>query len=81
MKEKLKSASFWLTVSGGIILLLQAVGIKIDAPAADEALTMISGALIVAGILKKDVKKGGGNAADSPIDGADGGGGGENDGL
>ncbi|MDR3292888.1 MAG: hypothetical protein LBT20_02150 [Clostridiales bacterium] len=54
MKEKLKSPKFWLTLSGAFILLLQSFGVKLDAPAVNEALTSISGLLLVAGVLSKD---------------------------
>jgi uncharacterized membrane protein len=64
MRDKLKSVNFWLSVIGGLILLIQSFGVKIDAPAANEALTLISGALILAGVLRPD-KSAGGDGADS----------------
>ncbi|MDR3263484.1 MAG: hypothetical protein LBT30_04160 [Clostridiales bacterium] len=64
MKEKLKSASLWLAIAGGVILLLQAFGMKIDVPMANEALSAVSGLLILLGILKKS--DGGEPPADNP---------------
>jgi uncharacterized membrane protein len=57
MKEKLRDVTFWLSVAGGIGLLLQAFGLKIDTPLFNEALTAVCGALVLMGALKGTVKK------------------------
>jgi uncharacterized membrane protein len=57
MKEKLRDIKFWLTVLGGVVILLQAFGLKIDAPLFNEGLTAVGGGLILIGVLKKSANK------------------------
>jgi uncharacterized membrane protein len=57
MKEKLRDIKFWPTALGGVVILLQAFGLKIDAPLFNEGLTAIGGALILVGVLKKPTQE------------------------
>ena len=56
MKEKLKSKRFWLTLVGAVIVLLQAVGLKVDVPAINEIVTAICSIAIVLGVMIEDTK-------------------------
>jgi uncharacterized membrane protein len=57
MKEKLKDVRFWLTALGGVMILLRAFGLEIDAPLFNEGLTVIGGCLILIGVLKKPTQE------------------------
>jgi uncharacterized membrane protein len=57
MKEKLRDIKFWLTALGGVVILLQAFGLKIDAPLFNEGLTVVGGCLILVGVLKKSTQE------------------------
>ena len=57
MKEKLKTKSFWLSVCGSIIVLLQAFGLKIDVPLVNEIITALCSIAIVLGVMIDDTKK------------------------
>ena len=57
MKEKLKTKSFWLTVVGAVIMLLQAFGLKINVPVVNEIITALCSVAIVMGIMIDDTKK------------------------
>lgn len=56
MKEKLKSKRFWLTLVGAVIVLLQAIGLKVDVPAVNEIVTAICSIGIVLGVMIEDTK-------------------------
>lgn len=51
MKDKLKNYGFWLSLAGAIVIFLQAVGIRIDAPYINEIITAFMGILVVLGII------------------------------
>ena len=53
MKEKLRSYEFWVSVISAVLIVLQAMSLKIDIPHVTEITTAFLGALSVAGILKK----------------------------
>ena len=57
MKEKLKTKSFWLTIVGAVIMLLQAFGLKINGPLVNEIITALCSIAIVTGIMIDDTKK------------------------
>ena len=57
MKEKLKTKSFWLSIVGAVIVLLQAFGLKVDVPVINEVITAICSVAIVAGVMIDDTKK------------------------
>lgn len=56
MKEKLKSKRFWITLVGAVIVLLQAIGLKVDVPAVNEIVTAICSIGIVLGVIIEDTK-------------------------
>ena len=54
MKEKLRSYEFWVSVISAVLIVIQAMSLKIDIPHVTEITTAFLGALSVAGILKKN---------------------------
>lgn len=56
MKEKLKSKRFWITLVGAVIVLLQAIGLKVDVPAINEIVTAVCSVAIVLGVMIEDTK-------------------------
>ena len=52
----MKTKSFWLALVSAIIVLLQALGIKVDAPAVNEIITALCSVAIVMGIVIDDTK-------------------------
>lgn len=57
MKEKLKSKTFWLTLVGAVVVLLQAFGLRVDVPVLNEVITAVCSVAIVAGVMIDDTKK------------------------
>lgn len=51
MKEKFKNYGFWVSLVSAVIIVLQACGIKIDAPYVNEIVTGILGVLVTLGII------------------------------
>lgn len=51
MKDRLKNYGFWLSLASGIIILLQAFGLKVDVPYVNEIITGILGVLVILGII------------------------------
>lgn len=51
LKEKLKNKGFWVSLISAIVMILQAFGLKIDAPFANEITASILGALVILGII------------------------------
>lgn len=51
MKERLKNYGFWISLVSGIIMVLQAFGLRIDAPYVNEIITAVLGVLVVLGII------------------------------
>ncbi|HPD01781.1 MAG TPA: hypothetical protein P5161_01915 [Eubacteriales bacterium] len=51
IKTKLKSASFWLALSGVVIMLIQGLGVKIATEEAQAAINSVAAALVMLGIL------------------------------
>ena len=49
--NKFRSASFWMSLSGAIIMLLTTLGVRVDAEYVNEILTAISTILVMLGIL------------------------------
>lgn len=51
LKEKLKNKGFWVSLVSAVVMILQAFGLKIDAPAVNEILTAVVGLLVILGIV------------------------------
>lgn len=51
MKERFKNYGFWLSLASGIIILMQAFGLKVDVPYVNEIITGILGVLVILGIV------------------------------
>ena len=60
MKEKLRSKSFWIGLVSAALVFLQAVGIKVDAPAVNEVVSSLLTVLVVLGIVSGGGQHGGG---------------------
>lgn len=43
LKDKLKTKGFWIRIVSAVIVILQAFGLKLDAPAVNEILTAVVG--------------------------------------
>lgn len=56
-KEKLKSYGFWLSLSGAVVIFLQALGLKIEKPVIDGIVNAFCGILVVLGIISKSDKE------------------------
>lgn len=65
LKDKLKTKGFWIRIVSAVIVILQAFGLKLDAPAVNEILTAVVGLLVIFGIVS-DPSAVGGTAEDSP---------------
>jgi uncharacterized membrane protein len=57
MKDKLRSKKFWLSLAAAVVVLLQCLGVKIDAPVVNEAVCTVCGVLVLIGLITDDVKK------------------------
>lgn len=57
MKEKIKSYEFWVSVVSAVMVVLQSISIKFNAPYIQEAVLGILGALALTGMLKKSEKQ------------------------
>lgn len=53
MKSRWTSYDFWIGVAGAVIVLLQAIGTKVDLPYLEQVMTAFIGLLAVVGILRK----------------------------
>ncbi len=51
LKDKLKTKGFWVRIVSAVIVILQAFGLKLDAPAVNEILTAVVGLLVIFGIV------------------------------
>lgn len=54
MKEKLRSKSFWLSLVGALLVLLQALGFTLDVPAINEIVSAGLALLVVLGIISNN---------------------------
>ncbi len=73
MLKKIKSPRFWGAVAGVIAMILQAVGIKIPAPAVNEILSCVAAALVLFGFIEPKNKSGEKADGDTPIEEGDAG--------
>lgn len=67
LKDKLKTKGFWIRIVSAVIVILQAFGLKLDAPAVNEILTAVVGSRS-AGHFRHRVRPSaaGGTTEDSP---------------
>lgn len=59
IKEKIRNKGFWISLVSAAVMILQAFGLKIDAPVVNEILTGVLGILVILGIVS-DPSSGGG---------------------
>ena len=68
----MKNKGFWVSLISAIVMILQAFGLKIDAPFANEIAASILGALVILGIISDPSSGSGyldGDPPDDPDDG------------
>ena len=53
-KNKLTSKTFWLSLAGAVVIVLQCFGLKIDLPYVNEIVSAICSVLIILGIMRND---------------------------
>lgn len=51
MKDRFKNYGFWVALASGIMVIIQAFGLKIDVPYVNEVITAILGVLVLLGIV------------------------------
>jgi len=59
IKQKLKAPSFWLSVLGVIMMLLQTFGVSIPMPAINELISTLGASLVICGCLLSNKIDGG----------------------
>ncbi len=57
MKNKLKTKSFWVGIAGAVVLILQTLGLKINAPVVNEIISSLCAIAILFGVMVDDTKK------------------------
>lgn len=65
IKEKFKNYGFWLSLSGAVVIFLQALGFKIEQPIIDSIVKGFCGVLVVLGIITKPKNDSNGSTNDS----------------
>lgn len=68
LKNKLRTKSFWMSLAAGVILILQSLGVKINVPIVNEAMSSVCTVLMLLGIFTAPTAGDSGNIDD----GADG---------
>ncbi|MBR2967462.1 MAG: hypothetical protein IKC35_01630 [Clostridia bacterium] len=54
MGNKFKTKTFWISLAGMIIMLLQLLGVKIDAPYVNEVVNAVCAICVFVGLLSGD---------------------------
>ena len=62
LTDKIKSSGFWISLAGAVVIFLQTLGVKIDAPGVNAAVTALCSVMIVLGVLTS----GGTGGSDAP---------------
>ncbi len=57
MKNKIKTKSFWIGLAGAVIMLLQTLGLRINAPVVNEVISSLCAIAILFGVMTDDTKK------------------------
>jgi len=53
-KKKLMSKTFWISLAGAVVVMLQCFGLKIDAPYINEAISAVCSVCIILGLMRDD---------------------------
>lgn len=53
-KKKLTSKTFWISLAGAVVVMLQCFGLKIDAPYINEAISAVCSVCIILGLMRDD---------------------------
>lgn len=61
LKDKLRTKSFWLSIAAGVVLILQTLGIKVDAPYVNEIIETVCALLVLVGVFTAPLNKTDGN--------------------
>lgn len=51
LKDKIKNKGFWVSLISAVLMILQAAGLKIDAPYVNEVAASVLGLLVILGII------------------------------
>lgn len=51
MKERFKNYGFWISLVSGAIMVMQALGLRVNVPYVNEVITAVLGVLVVLGII------------------------------
>lgn len=51
MKERFKNYGFWISLVSGIIMVMQAMGLRVNVPYVNEVITAVLGVFVVLGII------------------------------
>ena len=54
MRKKIRKKSFWISLAAAVTLLLQLLGVKVDAPLVNEIVGVVCGILMLLGIITPD---------------------------
>ncbi len=49
--KKMKNASFWMSLSGAVVMVLQCLGVKVSAPYVNEVISAICSVFVIVGIM------------------------------
>ncbi len=50
LKIKIRTKSFWMSIISGVVLILQALGVKVDVPYLNEIVGSICSLLVLVGV-------------------------------
>jgi len=53
-KKKLTSKTFWISLAGAVVVMLQCFGLKIDAPYINEAISAVCSVCIILSLMRDD---------------------------
>lgn len=56
LKNKIRNYGFWMSIIGAAVMIMQALGLNINIPMINEALTSVCGLLVVLGIISNPEK-------------------------
>lgn len=52
--KKLRSPAFWLSLSGAVVMVLQLLGMRVNAPYVNEVISAVCSVFVITGIMTPD---------------------------
>lgn len=49
--NKMKNASFWMSLGGAVVMVLQCLGVKVSAPYVNEVISAVCSVFVIIGIM------------------------------